>query len=229
MAKDNGEEYLEKLLGKVNGDFSDDDFLKDIDEDFPELNDQKFMEEFAKDVDKVVVEDFLDKAENSDDSIIDDLKAELEADGVNEQINFEDSRDLSFPEDMDFDIPFDNQDSSDAIDDYDMEGFNLDNLMNEALAGATIENYENELNSEEINEELTISEDNRSDLDIPEDNQSGLDIPDDNQEELDIPELGLPDVSEELSNLFDKMEEVDSQAFTNKNVNLENVVIINKK
>ena len=101
MAKDNGEEYLEKLLGKVNGDFSDDDFLKDIDEDFPELNDQKFMEEFAKDVDKVVVEDFLDKAENSDDSIIDDLKAELEADGVNEQINFEDSRDLSFPEDMD--------------------------------------------------------------------------------------------------------------------------------
>lgn len=221
MAKDNGEEYLEKLLGKVNGDFSDDDFLKDIDEDFPELNDQKFMEEFAKDVDKVVVEDFLDKAENSDDSIIDDLKAELEADGVNEQINFEDSRDLSFPEDMDFDIPFDNQDSSDAIDDYDMEGFNLDNLMNEALAGATIENYENELNSEEINEELTISEDNRSDLDIPEDNQSGLDIPDDNQEELDIPELGLPDVSEELSNLFDKMEEVDSQAFTNKNVNLD--------
>ena len=183
MAKDNGEEYLEKLLGKVNGDFSDDDFLKDIDEDFPELNDQKFMEEFAKDVDKVVVEDFLDKAENSDDSIIDDLKAELEADGVNEQINFEDSRDLSFPEDMDFDIPFDNQDSSDAIDDYDMEGFNLD--------------------------------------DIPEDNQSGLDIPDDNQDDLDIPELGLPDVSEELSNLFDKMEEVDSQAFTNKNVNLD--------
>ena len=46
MAKDNGEEYLEKLLGKVNGDFSDDDFLKDIDEDFPELNDQKFMEEY---------------------------------------------------------------------------------------------------------------------------------------------------------------------------------------
>ncbi|MBE6014047.1 MAG: hypothetical protein E7241_01585 [Lachnospiraceae bacterium] len=61
MAKNSNEEYLESLLGQVSKYTSDEDFLKEVDGDFPELEDEEFMEQFAQDIDNVFVEGYMDQ------------------------------------------------------------------------------------------------------------------------------------------------------------------------
>ena len=61
MAKDSNEEYLENLLGEVSKYTSDEDFLNEVDGDFPELNDEKFMEQYAQDIDNVFEEGYQDQ------------------------------------------------------------------------------------------------------------------------------------------------------------------------